>query len=401
MPFFAFMSEPMFQRCMRAVLALMLVCVAHAAGGNESGKVKVFILAGQSNMEGFGHVRTLPRLGEEPGNAPLLKRLRGDDGAWRVRDDVFVSFRSGKTVGPLGIGFGADADRLGPELMFGTIVGDAIDAPVVLIKTAWGGKDLHFDFRPPGAGKLPYPIDAKALSERGGPAAVGECYRRMVADVRDCLKNLGSHFPALAGRDHEIVGFVWFQGWNEMFPSQGCPFEQIMRDYPDLYATMIQDLEKEFGLKRLPSVVAEMGVNGAKAGGRSLDLRKAQAAIADHPALKGKVRFVRTAQHWDPKLDELQAREREIDKTQREKLKDRIAADLKGDLEGKPSEAQQKLINAALERAVRDTDEYKVWQTEWEKIASHWECHYFGSAAIYCLIGNDMATAMLEMIGSR
>lgn len=391
----------MFRKWIGAALAVALGSVACAAGENDRGKVRVFILAGQSNMEGFGHVRTLPRLGENSENAPLLKRLRGDDGAWRVRDDVFVSFRSGKTVGPLGIGFGADPDRLGPELMFGTIVGDAIQDPVVLIKTAWGGKDLHFDFRPPSAGKLPYAIDPDAFAERGGPAAVGDCYRKMVADVRDCLKNMGSYFPSLAGRDCEIVGFVWFQGWNEMFPSKGCPFERVIKDYPELYATMIQDLEKEFSLSRLPSVVAEMGVNGEKATGRSLDLRKAQAAIAHHPALKGKVKFVRTAQLWDPQLDQLQSREREIDKAQREKLRDGVVSSVNAELDGKSPEEQQKLVNAALERAVHATDEYKAWQAEWDRIASHWECHYFGSAAVYCLIGNDMAAAMLELISPR
>jgi hypothetical protein len=377
------------------LLAACLACPAWAGDGN--GKVKVFILAGQSNMEGYGHVRTLGRLGEDGEHGPLLKKIRNDDGSWVVRDDVFVYFRGGKTTGPLSVGFGANKEFVGPELMFGVVMGDTFKDPVLLIKTAWGGKDLHFDFRPPGAGKLPYPIDPEAFAKRGGDKAVGQTYRDMVAQTRECLDNMGKYFPALKGKEYEITGFVWFQGWNEMFASKGIPFEQIMTDYPVLYARMIQDLEKEFGLQRLPSVVGEMGVDGEKAGGKTLALRKAQAAIADVPELKGKVRFVRTTPFWDPKLEELQAKERTILKQQRDKLKDQVAAEIKGKLEGKTPKEQNDAQNKALDQAVRATPEYKAWQAEWDAVASHWECHYFGSARTYCLIGSALGEAMKEL----
>ena len=375
---------------------LLGACPAWAADGN--GKVKVFILAGQSNMEGCAHTRTLGRLGEDPQHGPLLKKIRNDDGSWVVREDVFVYFRGGKRVGPLSVGFGADKQFVGPELMFGVTMGDVLKDPVLLIKTAWGGKDLHFDFRPPSAGKLPYGIDPAALSRRGGDKAVGECYRKTVTETRDCLDNMGKYFPQLKGKAYEIVGFVWFQGWNEMFASKGIPYEQIMKDYPVLYAKMIQDLEKEFGLARLPSVVGEMGIDGEAARGKALELRKAQAAIADRPELKGKVRFVRTAPYWDPKIEELQAKERAIQKRQREKLKEQVAAELKGKLEGKSPKEQKDAQNKAMDRAVRAAPEYKAWQAQWEAIASHWPCHYYGSGRTYCLIGYGLAEAIKEIL---
>ncbi|MCR4413627.1 MAG: sialate O-acetylesterase [Thermoguttaceae bacterium] len=378
------------------VLAVLLsACPAWAGDGN--GKVKVFILAGQSNMEGFGHIRTLAHLGDDPQYGGLLKKIRNDDGSWVVRDDVFVYFRGGKTTGPLSVGFGAYPEFVGPELMFGVVMGDAFTDPVLLIKTAWGGKDLHFDFRPPGAGKLPYPIDPEAFARRGGEKAVGDCYRKMVAETRDCLDNMGRYFPKLSGKPYEIVGFVWFQGWNEMFASKGIPFDQIMVDYPVLYATMILDLEKEFGLNRLPSVVGELGIDGEKAQGKILELRKAQAAIADRPELKGKVRFVRTAQYWDPKLEELQAKERAIQQQQRGRLKDQVAAAIKDKLVGKTPREQIDLQNKALDEAVRSTPEYKAWQAEWDALFSHWPCHYYGSGRTYCLIGYGLGEAMKEL----
>ena len=384
-------------RMWKALVVSVVFAACPAWAGDGNGKVKVFILAGQSNMEGCAHIRTLGRLGEDTQYGPLLKKIRNDDGSWVVRDDVFVYFRSGKTVGPLSVGVGTNKDYLGPELMFGVVAGDALKDPVLLVKAAWGGKDLHFDFRPPSAGKLPYAIDPKALSGRGGEKAVGNCYRKMVADTRDCLVNMGKYFPQLKGKAYEIVGFVWFQGWNEMFASKGIPYEQIMKDYPVLYAKMIQDLEKEFGLARLPSVVGEMGIDGDAARGKALELRKAQAAIADRPELKGKVRFVRTAPYWDPKLAELQAKERAIQKQQREKLKEQVAAELKGKLEGKSPKEQRDARNKAMNRAVRGTAEYKAWQAEWDSTFSHWPCHYYGSGRTYCLVGHGLGEAMKEL----
>ncbi|MGY8674789.1 MAG: sialate O-acetylesterase, partial [Verrucomicrobiia bacterium] len=45
-----------------------------------AGKLKVFILAGQSNMEGHAKVETFDHVGDDPASAPLLKKMRGKDG---------------------------------------------------------------------------------------------------------------------------------------------------------------------------------------------------------------------------------------------------------------------------------------------------------------------------------
>ncbi len=71
------------------VAAWLSACPVWAGDGN--GKVKVFILAGQSNMEGLGHTRTLAHLGDDPQYGGLLKKIRNGDGSWVTRDDVFSS----------------------------------------------------------------------------------------------------------------------------------------------------------------------------------------------------------------------------------------------------------------------------------------------------------------------
>src|SRR6478672_7186657 len=84
--------------------------------------VKVFILAGQSNMQGTGFVKADPKrnggkgslefLVKDPATAKRFAHLVGKDGAWVVRDDVWIHYLDRK--GRLTVGFGGDGDRIGP-----------------------------------------------------------------------------------------------------------------------------------------------------------------------------------------------------------------------------------------------------------------------------------------------
>ena len=65
-------------------------------------------------------------------NPQKFGHLLQDDG-WIERKDVFVRYGSRK--GPLKPGFGFRSSSIGPELGFGTVVGDALEEPVLLIKT--------------------------------------------------------------------------------------------------------------------------------------------------------------------------------------------------------------------------------------------------------------------------
>ena len=292
-----------------AVVGITLVTnavMAQQAGADKprqkfKGPVKVFILAGQSNMEGHGGVKTLDRLGEHPTHGYLLKKIKRDDGSFVVRDDVFVSYQKAdeKIQRPLSVGMGAwGADWFGPELMFGSEMGDYFQEPVLLIKTCWGGHSLYGNFRPPSAGKPAYETGYK-------PEEIGASYHKMVKEVRECLAHLDTDFPQLQGLKTELCGFVWFQGWNDMCQPGDDIRQQVYDEYCPNFVHLVQDLRAEFKVPNLPVVVGELGVGGEKVDKNMLDFRAGQAKIATCPELKGTLGYVRTAPFWYPELDEL------------------------------------------------------------------------------------------------
>ena len=69
-----------------AIIAGLLL----ASGGAMVKPLKVFVLAGQSNMEGHGEVRTFDHIGMDPQTAPILKEMRNADGTPVVCDDVYI-----------------------------------------------------------------------------------------------------------------------------------------------------------------------------------------------------------------------------------------------------------------------------------------------------------------------
>src|SRR5262245_59533907 len=59
--------------------------------GKGAKPLKVFILAGQSNMQGHANVSTLDAMADYPKAAPLLEEMRGPDGKPRVCERVWIS----------------------------------------------------------------------------------------------------------------------------------------------------------------------------------------------------------------------------------------------------------------------------------------------------------------------
>ncbi|MEK6234139.1 MAG: sialate O-acetylesterase, partial [Planctomycetales bacterium] len=144
------------------LLSLGLMFPTGAAAAEPKGMLRVFILSGQSNMEGKGAIKHLEALLADLKTAAAFQHLRDGDG-WTERDDVRIVF--GDREGPLTVGYAVPTNRVGPELQFGHVVGDALDNPVLIIKAAWGGKSLFRDFLSP-SGKKPSDAFIQALEDK-------------------------------------------------------------------------------------------------------------------------------------------------------------------------------------------------------------------------------------------
>ena len=286
---------------MQTMLAVLLGVLS---GPEADGKLKVFILAGQSNMEGKAKMKLLEFQIKQPETRDLFKHLQ-KDGKWVERDDVWIKFLDRK--GKLTVGYGS-RNCVGPELEFGNAVGNHYDEQVLIIKTAWGGKSLFRDFRPPSSG-LPGADVLEQQLERARKrkpkttlddikAQFGHYYRAMIEDVTSTLANLKTHFPQYKGQGYELAGMVWFQGWNDMINAD------YTAEYAKNMANFIRDVRKDLKAPGLPFVIGQMGVGGTE--GVSAKMKKfkdAQAASGDLPEFKGNVAVVKTDAFWDMTAD--------------------------------------------------------------------------------------------------
>jgi hypothetical protein len=317
--------------------------------------VKVFILAGQSNMEGKAKVELLRRQIEAPESRQRFQHLHRN-GAWIERDDVWIKFLDRK--GKLTVGLGSPG-CIGPELEFGHVVGNHYDQPVLLIKTAWGGKSLFRDFRPPGAGPPGDEIlqqDLEQARKRTPETTLaqikesyGASFHLMLAEIKSALGDLKTYVPDDADQGYELGGFVWFQGWNDM----------INADYTAAYTEnlvhFIRDVRRELESPNLPFVIGVLGVDGPDdrqdlpPNPKRTAFKQAQAAVGDVPQFQGNVAVVQTDVFWDMEAD------------------------------------------AVFRKGWREHLE------EWNLVGSDYPYHYLGSAKTYCDIGGAFARAVIKL----
>lgn len=258
----------------------------YALPAQADGEVKVFILAGQSNMAGAGQVDANPEHNEgrgslewlvhDPSTADRFRHLIDDDGQWVARGDVQVWFLDRK--GDLAPGFGGSETTIGPELGFGWVVGEAIEEPVLLIKLAWGGKSLGVDFRPPSSG-----------------GEVGTYYTEIITQTQEVLREAETLFPQLADHEFVLTGFGWHQGWNDRVN------QSLNDEYEQNMANFIRDIRRDLEAPDLPFVIAETGMHGPEeTHPRALSLMAAQAAVAEYEEFQGNVAFVGTRNFYRP-----------------------------------------------------------------------------------------------------
>jgi iduronate 2-sulfatase len=196
----------------------------------------IFILAGQSNMDGRGKTSELvgdlaPYAGKQ-GDVLICysnSTMRGPytSGGWKPLE-------AGYSVPPgtkqrYGDKYAMPAETFGPEVGFGKAVAEGMKGKhVAIIKFSEGGTSLQKDWNPAKRGML---------------------YDQMIAFVKVSLKQLKDR-----GDTYELAGFVWHQGESDASLAAG--------EYQKRLEGLVKRVREDFKAPALPVVIGEVFDDG-------------------------------------------------------------------------------------------------------------------------------------------
>jgi len=370
--------------------------------------LQIYILAGQSNMQGHAKISTFEHIGMDPATKPMLDLMIDATGKPTICQRVWISSigcAETEQTGKLTAGFGASPEKIGPEFTFGLYTQSLTDAPILIIKTSWGGKSLHTDFRPPSAG--PYVFNESLLSNLAKQGKdltairaakekeTGVFYRQMIDHVKFVLSDIKRIIPEYdPSVGYQLAGFTWFQGWNDMVDSGTYP----NRDKPGGYdqysqalAHLIRDVRKDLNAPKLPFVIGVLGVGGptSQYGPDQLryksthdNFRAAMAAPALLPEFQGNVATVLAEKYWDRELTVAKAKEKELEQKAKIQAKE----------EKLLPQQERALVEQMRREGLSDRQRLII-----DKGISNLEFHYLGSAKILGGVGKGLAEAMAEL----
>jgi hypothetical protein len=234
--------------------------------------VQVFLVMGQSNTLEMGKVT------EDFGQKyPFLV---DDAGAWTTRQDVRnVSVMVGKGVYRNEWLTVEGKGKIGIEIGIGQQLGNAIDAPVMVLKSSIGNRSLGWDLLPPGtprytyegqeqAGYREYPDGGKILPYEPGVSKVigtkgkskgkevdpwyaGKQYDDDVANAKKILEDLGTYYPGAT--KYEVAGIIWWQGDKDMRNAAHVAM------YEKHLGLLLAALRKDFNAPNAKFVCASLG----------------------------------------------------------------------------------------------------------------------------------------------
>ncbi len=208
------------------VVVLTLVIPASAEEADMSRPVKVFILSGQSNMEGVGRSSQLPpELADQP-NVKIRSTIltAPDPDEWKT----------------LGGGFGV-GKGFGPEVSVGSELAKAMsDADVFLIKSARSGTPLskrgRVNFHP----------------------TEGVAYTTLIRRVQAALKDLED-----SGRTYSVEALFWMQGEADALDRNNNPGDPspTAPQYAKNLRHFITSVRRDLQLPDLPVFAGRLPTN--------------------------------------------------------------------------------------------------------------------------------------------
>jgi len=389
----------------------------------QAAPLKVYILAGQSNMQGHSSFKTLGHLKTDDTTKRFYDAIVDEAGKPREIDRVWISYlneggrekgvivKSRVKSGPLKHGYGAaGGGQMGPELGFGIAMSELYDGPILIIKAAFGGTSLNTDWRPPSAG--PWTVDEisaeqlKRMKDKGtDPQAwvdetnkkAGFLYRWMIDHARKVLADPGQIVPDYDEKaGYEIAGFTWFQGSNDKGGPSYFDGPGGHAKYTEYLAEMIHDIRRDLNAPNMRVSVGAMGFKWAPT------LYQAQLAIAEHPDFKGQAVAVPIHPFVDP-LIEITTHKWNQMKGARSKWKKESGYDQR-------TKEAKKLTGDARKEAL---DKLKTEQADWQdkhlrenmtaeeyhaynNYISAFGYHFSGSAKFFARAGDAFAQALQD-----
>ena len=256
--------------------------------------VKVFIIMGQSNTLEMGRVK-----GDKDGalehavkKENLYPFMVDDTGKWTKRMDV----RNVHVMGSGGPGrtrvmrndwLTVSGGKVGIEIGIGHHLGNALDEPVLILKSSIGNRSLGWDLLPPGsprhevettdrAGKKVTLVTPAFKDEVRHPSwtkgavpappkhtwHAGLQYIGDVARAKAVLKDLDKHYPG--GKGYEVAGFLWWQGDKDRYNAAHAAM------YGKNLVQLFKALRKEFNAPKAKMVVATLGQTNKTKGNEKL-----------------------------------------------------------------------------------------------------------------------------------
>jgi len=276
--------------------------------------VQVFILMGQSNMLGKGKIK-----GGEGSVENAVKNknkypyLVDDAGNWSERKDVRNVRVMSTGPQPMKV-FNNEwmtikGGTMGPEYGIGHPLGNAIDAPVMILKSCIGNRALGWDLLPPGSERYEVEVTDKEGNKvtkvfagyKDSPSSwvkgtepqkinwyAGKQYDDDTANAKKVLGELDKYYPGAT--KYEVAGFFFWQGERD------CGSAVLSSRYEQNLVHFIKQLRKDFDAPNAKFVLATLGEATKGSGGNGGMVLEAQLAVdgnsGKYPEFKGNVATV-------------------------------------------------------------------------------------------------------------